>query len=142
MKPKTDSQPKEHREHGNKLKLPTEEITKLYEEGKSLTAIAKIFGCRWTTIRARLIAEGISRRSAGGSSLRTEVGELAAREGISRQAAWYRLRKATGNPRGRPRTEAAEMAEREGISSSTAWFRLHKATGRPRGRPRKQKAPV
>jgi len=34
---------------------------------------------------------------------RTEVAELAEREGISRQAAWWRLRKSTGKPRGRPR---------------------------------------
>ena len=34
---------------------------------------------------------------------RTEVSELAEREGISRQAAWWRLRKSTGRPRGRPR---------------------------------------
>ena len=31
------------------------------------------------------------------------VAELAKREGITRQAAWYRLNRATGRPRGRPR---------------------------------------
>jgi|ERR1051326_8427866 len=31
-----------------------------------------------------------------------EVGKLAEREGISRQAAWFRLRRASGKPPGRP----------------------------------------
>lgn len=33
----------------------------------------------------------------------TEVGKLAAKEGISPQLAWYRLRRRTGRPVGRPK---------------------------------------
>jgi len=34
-----------------------------------------------------------------------DVDALAKREGISRQAAWYRLRRSTGKPPGRPHKE-------------------------------------
>jgi hypothetical protein len=47
------------------------------------------------------------KRSCGCSNRRPgrppgEVGKLAKREGITRQAAWFRLRKASGKPAGRP----------------------------------------
>ena len=40
-----------------------------------------------------------------------DVAALAKAEGISRQAAWYRLRKATGKPRGRPKKEATNPGQ-------------------------------
>jgi hypothetical protein len=40
----------------------------------------------------------------------SDVAELAEREGISRQAAWYRLRRATGRPAGRPRKSQKQTA--------------------------------
>jgi len=43
-----------------------------------------------------------------GGRPRGEVGELALREGITRQAAWYRLRRATGRPKGRPRKKPVQ----------------------------------
>ena len=81
----------------NRLSLPIKELRKLYKEGKTVKAIAKIFGCSRGAIRARLGAERIPLGRP-----RSEVSKLAEREGISRQAAWFRLRRATGKPRGRP----------------------------------------
>ena len=78
--------------------LPIEEIKTLYQEGKSLKIIARTLGTSHETVRRRLRAEGIVMRAAGPPL--SDVGHLAKREGISRQAAWYRLRRATGKPVG------------------------------------------
>ena len=44
-----------------------------------------------------------------GRKKRGKVAELAEREGISRQAAWYRIHRATGKPNGRPRKGQSEQ---------------------------------
>lgn len=39
----------------------------------------------------------------GGLARKGEASKLAEREGITRQAAWWRLNRSTGKPKGRPR---------------------------------------
>ena len=48
----------------------------------------------------------------GGKPPDPEIRALMLSEGISRQAAWYRLRRATGRPTGRPRKNAASGAKK------------------------------
>jgi hypothetical protein len=64
----------------------------------------------------------------------TEVSEVARRDGISRQAAWWRLRRASGKRRGCPSPEISALVAREGIGRKAAWWRLRRSTGKPRGR--------
>lgn len=74
---------------------------------------------------------------------RSEIYELAVRVGISRQAAWWRLRRSTGRPRGRrPTAEISLLVYRDGISRRLAWWRLRRGTGKPRGRKRVRPLPV
>lgn len=55
----------------------------------------------------------MTRRSEkrGGKPRDPAIRALMESEGISRQAAWYRLRRATGRPAGRPRKKATSAAK-------------------------------
>jgi len=64
-------------------------------------------------VKAKYGAAFYKRLGELGGRPKGKVSELAEREGISRQAAWWRLHRSTGRPKGRPRKAKSSTANKK-----------------------------
>jgi hypothetical protein len=75
----------------------------------------------------------------GGRPRDPRIDELVQAEGITRKAAWFRLRQATGGLRGRPRDPLVDkLVKAEGITRTQAWARIYTSAGVKRESSRKK----